>query len=96
MAELANDYRLNARKSLKSRTLVWPQRPHVPSIRVKNTRTHFVSEPEYRALVEGLPAYLQPLIEFLYLTGWRVGEALGLSWADVEDDPSLFVLTLKS
>ena len=79
---------MRASRSSRAR-LVWPQRPHVPSIRVKNTRTHFVSEPEYRAIVEGLPAYLQPLIEFLYLTGWRVGEALGLSWADVEFDAGI-------
>lgn len=31
-----------------------------------------------------LPGYLKPLIEFLYLSGWRKGEALKLEWRDVD------------
>jgi integrase len=31
-----------------------------------------------------LPAEVRPVIAFLYATGWRVSEALGLTWAQVD------------
>jgi integrase len=31
-----------------------------------------------------LPAYLQPVARFAYLTGWRKGEVLGLQWRQVD------------
>ena len=31
-----------------------------------------------------LPEPLRVLVRFLYMTGWRVGEALGLTWAGVD------------
>ena len=65
------------------------QRPHVPSIKVQNTRTHFVSESEFQAVHAKLPGYVKPLVKFLYLTGWRVGEALQLTWPDVEFDAGM-------
>ncbi len=35
-------------------------------------------------MVDRLPVEVAPVVEFLYLTGWRVSEALGLTWAQVD------------
>jgi integrase len=51
---------------------------------VRNTRTGFFEETEYQAVLARLPEHLQPLISFLYLTGWRKGEALRLQWRQVD------------
>jgi integrase len=59
-------------------------RPYIPSLKVNNVRTGFFEEPEFRAVLGHLPADLQPLVSFLYLTGWRVGEVLPLTWKQVD------------
>jgi integrase len=60
------------------------QRPVFPTLELRNTRQGFFEEPEFRALLGHLPAYLQPFITFLYLTGWRKGEARRLQWRQVD------------
>jgi integrase len=59
-------------------------RPCFPSIEVRNTRSGFFSEAELQAVLVQLPAHLRVVIEFLYLTGWRVGEARALTWRQVD------------
>ncbi|MEO5656466.1 MAG: tyrosine-type recombinase/integrase [Nitrospiria bacterium] len=51
---------------------------------MRNTRSGFFEEPEFRAVLGHLPDYLRPLIEFCYLTGWRIGEVLPLTWRQVD------------
>jgi integrase len=58
--------------------------PFFPTITVNNTRSGFFEEPEFRAVLAGLPAEVQPVAEFMYLTGWRKSEVLGLTWAQVD------------
>src|SRR5438874_12043813 len=58
--------------------------PTFPTIELHNVRQGFFEEADLRALLPELPAPLRPLIEFLHLTGWRSGEALGLTWAGVD------------
>jgi integrase len=58
--------------------------PPFPRLRVSNTRTGFFEEPEFRAVHAGLSGDLQPVIEFLYLTGWRLTEVLTLEWRQVD------------
>lgn len=58
--------------------------PYIPMVEVHNTRQGFFTEPEYRAVVAALPADLRPVIEFLWLTGWRKQEALTLTWDAVD------------
>ena len=41
------------------------------------------SPEQFTALLAELPAYLKPLARFLYLTGMRVMEPVGLTWAEV-------------
>ncbi|HYL80278.1 MAG TPA: tyrosine-type recombinase/integrase [Candidatus Acidoferrum sp.] len=60
------------------------QRPYIPHLELRNTRAGFFEEAQYRAVLARLPEHLQPLISFLYLTGWRKGEALGLQWRQVD------------
>jgi integrase len=61
--------------------------PRVPLIdlpRVDNARQGFFEEPELEAVLAHLPPHARQLVEFLYLTGWRTGEALQLRWSDVD------------
>jgi hypothetical protein len=48
--------------------------PTIPKVRVlpeNNTRQGFLERPDLEAAVAALPAYLQDLTRFAYLTGWR-------------------------
>jgi integrase len=49
-----------------------------------NARQGFVEPPEFALLTAALPAHLAPLIEWLYATSWRVGEARALTWSDID------------
>jgi integrase len=59
-------------------------RPYFPSIEVRNTRTGFFEETEILAVLGRLPCDLSALIEFVALTGWRIGEAKSLTWRQVD------------
>jgi integrase len=59
-------------------------RPHFPSLEVRNTRSGFFETAELQAVLGQLPADLRVLIEFVHLTGWRIGEAKQLTWRQVD------------
>ena len=59
------------------------QKPHIPSIEVRNVRTGFFEESEFKAVHEHLPEDIKPVAEFAYLTGWRKQEILKLKWRQV-------------
>lgn len=60
-------------------------RPHIPSVKVRNIRTGFFEEAEFRALLAELPEHLRPVMEFACLTGWRIpSEVLPLTWRQVD------------
>ncbi len=61
-----------------------PARPSFPSIQVHNTRSGFFEEHELRAILMRLPPAVAVLVEFLWLTGWRIGEAMALTWRQVD------------
>lgn len=55
----------------------------VPSIKrlpENNIRVGFLEDFEFEALREALPEHLRGLLEFGYLTGWRVSEVVDLEW----------------
>jgi integrase len=49
-----------------------------------NARSGFFEPGDFAALLLELPAHLRALIRFLRLTGWRVSEAVGLTWDAVD------------
>jgi len=61
------------------------RRPHIEKLKVSNARKGFFEESDFRGLVAELPDYLRPVVEFAYLTGWRIpSEVLTLTWAQVD------------
>jgi integrase len=59
----------------------------MPSIQVtadpnRKDEGEFTKE-QIKALLKALPAYLRPMVRFLYATGMRVMEPVGLTWGEV-------------
>jgi integrase len=50
----------------------------------RNVRTGFFEESAFRALAQAASDDLRPLVTFLYLTGWRLGEVLPLQRRQVD------------
>jgi len=60
-------------------------KPHIPLLREDNTRTGFFELEQFRSVVDHLPAPLCPVVEFAYITGWRItSEVLPLEWRQVD------------
>jgi len=60
-------------------------KPYIPMLREDNARQGFFDPDQIAAVVEYLPADLQPVIEFAYITGWRIAsEVLPLEWRQVD------------
>lgn len=59
-------------------------RPAFPVIQVRNAGTGFFEEAEFRAVLAQLPVEAAAVAEFLYWTGWRKSEVLGLEWRNVD------------
>lgn len=60
-------------------------KPHIPLLREDNTRTGFFEPEHFASLMAHLPAALRPVIEFAYITGWRIAsEVLPLQWRNVD------------
>ncbi len=58
-----------------------PIRPQFPVLRLNNVRTGFFEESEFRSFLAKIDEDLQPVVEFAYLTGWRIkSEVLPLRW----------------
>jgi integrase len=61
------------------------QMPHVPMMRERNVRTGFFEREQFEAVRRHLPAPLQAVITFAYLTGWRVpSEVSTLQWRQID------------
>lgn len=50
-----------------------------------NVREGFIEDRVHRALVAAIEPLYRPLCEFLYCTGWREANALGLRWEKVDE-----------
>ena len=61
------------------------RKPHIPMLREENVRTGFFEREQYESLLRHLPDDIRPVIEFAYVTGWRVNsEVLPLQWHQVD------------
>jgi len=60
--------------------------PHIPKVTVDNARQGFFERADFEAVVAKLDEPLRPFVRFLYLTGWRAGEAMNLTWGNVDLD----------
>ncbi|MDP9201504.1 MAG: tyrosine-type recombinase/integrase [Gemmatimonadota bacterium] len=60
------------------------QLPYIPHVSVDNARKGFFEPADFAAVEQKLAEPLRALARFLYFTGWRAGEALGLTWAGVD------------
>lgn len=60
-------------------------RPHIPMLQERNVRVGFFEAEHYAAVRKHLPAPLQAVVTFAYLTGWRVpSEVLPMQWRQVD------------
>jgi integrase len=60
-------------------------RPHVPMLEERNTRKGFFELEMLQDVLVHLPESLRPVIEFAYITGWRIpSEVLTLEWRQVD------------
>jgi hypothetical protein len=50
--------------------------PTIKKLEVQNARRGFFEPPQYRAVMQHLPDYLQPLAAVAYVTGWRAQSEL--------------------
>jgi integrase len=60
-------------------------RPHIPMLKEHNVRRGFLEPSQFAAVKTYLPAALRSLLEFGYLTGWRLAsEVMPLEWRQVD------------
>ncbi len=60
-------------------------KPHIPLLREDNTRTGFFEREQLESVRGHLPAPLRPVVEFAYITGWRItSEILPLEWRQID------------
>jgi integrase len=78
LAHLRRGFRLAIKKGLLSR------RPEFSLLTLHNRRTGFFEREDFDAILRHLPEYMRPMMEFLWWTGWRAGEAQGLEWRQVD------------
>ncbi len=70
--------------AIRAKKLTLAQRPYIPTLEIHNTRTGFFEEPEFHAVLEHLAEHLKPVAEFMFWTGWRTSEVLGLQWRQID------------
>ena len=60
-------------------------RPYIPMLQENNVRTGFFEAEQFTALLPHLPAEIQAVVRFAYVTGWRIpSEVLILEWRQVD------------
>jgi integrase len=59
-------------------------RPKITKLKENNVRKGFFERKQFETLRSKMIALHRPLLTFLYVTGWRVSEAFGLQWRQVD------------
>jgi len=78
--------------AIRAGKLLPAHRPYIPMLKEHNVRTGFFETADFAAVKAKLPAALQPVAEFAYLTGWRRTEILSLEWRQVDFDAGTVTL----
>jgi integrase len=78
LSALRRGFRLAVKKGLLATV------PNIELPKVDNAREGFFEDDDFAAILLELPAHLQPVIKLLRVTGWRVNEALRLTWDRVD------------
>jgi integrase len=60
-------------------------KPVIKLLKESNARQGFFERAEHERVRAALPSDLGDLVEFLYWSGWRVSEACGLLWSNVDE-----------
>jgi len=79
VAALRQSFRLALKDGLLSHA------PHFPMLpESDNVRQGFFERPDFEALIAKLPDPINDIATFAYLTGWRKGEILPLTWERID------------
>jgi integrase len=71
--------------AIKQNRLPASSKPHIPKLREPAARSGFFEKDQVAAVVAHLPAEIQPVVEFAYITGWRLqSEIAPLEWRQVD------------
>ncbi len=81
LAALRRAFRL----AVEARLMTADQCPVIHTPTPNNARQGIVTPDELRAILAALPDWARPVIQFLSLSGWRLSEALHLTWKDNVD-----------
>ena len=66
--------------------------PKIRLLKAGDARKGFLEREKFESLLANLPPNLKPLVTFLYYCGVRLGEALQISWEQVDLDAALIRL----
>jgi integrase len=66
--------------------------PHIAMLDERNVRKGFFEHPEFIAVKNALPEFLQPVATFAYRTGWRRAEVIDLQWSQVDMEQGIVYL----
>lgn len=58
--------------------------PYFPLLELHNVRRGFFEKAEFEEVVKHLPDPIADMARFAYLTGWRKGEIVTLTWEQVD------------
>ena len=62
-------------------------RPDIPMLAEDNVRSGFFEREQYESVLSHLPEEIRPVIEFAFITGWRINsEVLTLEWHQIDFD----------
>jgi integrase len=70
--------------AVRARRLSFGHVPYIPTLNIQNIRTGFFEDAEYDSIRRHLSTDVQPVTDFMYWTGWRTKETLGLQWRQVD------------
>ena len=60
-------------------------KPYIPMLKENNVRKGFFEREQFLTLRSNLPRWLQALLTFAYITGWRIrSEVKNLQWRQVD------------